>query len=160
MAPLSDETHYNLLGVSYGATAAEIRRAYREAMKRVHPDTVRPERRAVAEEVAKRLNQAYTVLSNPASRRAYDQTIRVQGVQEQIMGRYVGGFAGPGLGGAHDPFARDLRREKSAFESRDQAQAERSATISMFAAFAGVTVAIIAAIVLVSLLGWLVGQLV
>lgn len=75
------------------------------------------------------------------------------------MGRYVGGFAGPGLGGAHDPFAQDLRREKSAFESRDQVRAGRSATITMFAAFAGVTVAIIAAIVLVSLLGWLFGQI-
>lgn len=153
-----DETHYQLLGVAYGASTADITRAYREAMKRVHPDRVRPERRPAAEELAKRLNLAFAVLSKPASRRDYDQSIRAQGLQEQIMGRYVGGFAGPGMGGAHDPFAQELRREPSDFEKRDQARAGRSATLTMMATFAGVTVAIIAAILLVSVLGWVVDQ--
>ncbi len=157
--PLVGETYYGLLGVGYGASAAEITRAYRTAMKRVHPDRVRPERRVAAQEVATRLNLAYAVLSKPDSRRDYDRTIRVQGVQEQIMGRYVGGFAGPGFGGAHYPFAQDLRREKTAFERRDQARAGRSATITMMATFAGATLAIIAAILLVAVLGWVVGTI-
>ena len=98
-APSPDETHYQLLGIHYGAKPAEITRAYRDAMKRNHPDRVHAERRAASEELAKRLNHAYAVLSKPASRKAYDESIRVQGIQEQIMGRYIGGFAGPGLGG-------------------------------------------------------------
>ena len=151
-APPPEETFYQLLGVQYGAKPAEITRAYREAMKRNHPDRVHPERRAASEELAKRLNHAYAVLSKPASRKAYDESIRVQGIQEQIMGRYVGGFAGPGLGGAHDPFAQDLRREKSAFESREQVRAGRSATLTMFAAFAGVAAVIIVAILVFSVL--------
>lgn len=153
------ETHYQLLGVPYGASAADITKAYREAMKRSHPDRVRPERRAASEELAKRLNQAYAVLSKPASRKAYDQSIRIQGVQEQIMGRYVGGFAGPGLGGAHDPFADDLRRSPSEFERRDQARAGRSATIAMMATFVGFTLAIIVAILVFGMLAWVVGQI-
>lgn len=151
-APPPEETFYQLLGIQYGAKPAEITRAYREAMKRSHPDRVHSGRRAASEELAKRLNHAYAVLSKPASRKAYDESIRVQGIQEQIMGRYVGGFAGPGLGGAHDPFAQDLRREKSAFESREQVRARRSATLTMFAAFAGVAAVIIAAILLFSVL--------
>jgi DnaJ-class molecular chaperone len=148
-APPAEETFYQLLGVQYGAKPADITRAYREAMKRNHPDRAHPERRAASEELAKRLNHAYAVLSKPASRKAYDESIRAQGIQEQIMGRYV---AGPGLGGAHDPFAQDLRREKSAFESREQVQAGRSATVTMFAAFASVAAVIIAAILLFSVL--------
>ena len=151
-----EETHYQLLGVPYGASRADITKAYREAMKRVHPDRVRPERRPAAEELAKRLNQAYAVLSKPASRQAYDQTIRVQGVQEQIMGRYVCGFAGPGLGGAHDPFAEDLRRPASEFERQDRSRAGRSATITMVATFAGFTIAIILVILVFGFLGWVV----
>jgi len=153
------ETHYQLLGVPYGASSADITKAYREAMKRAHPDRARPERRAASEELAKRLNQAYAVLSKPASRKTYDQTIRVQGVQEQVMGRYVGGFPGPGLGGAQDPFAADLRRTPSEFERRDQARAGRSATITMMATFAGFTLAIIVAIIVFAIFaavfGWI-----
>lgn len=154
------ETYYQLLGVPYGATPAEITRAYRMAMKRIHPDRAHPDRRAASEELAKDLNQAYAVLSKSASRRAYDESIRAQGIQEQIMGRYIGGFAGPGRGGAHDPFARDLRREKSPFESSEQAQANRSATVTMFAAFAGITAFIIVGMVVVAILGWIVGSIV
>lgn len=157
--PPAEETHYQLLGIKYGANQPEITRAYREAMKRNHPDRVLPERRAASEELAKRLNHAYAVLSKPASRKAYDESIRAQGIQEQIMGRYVGGFAGPGLGGAHDPFAQDLRREKSAFESREQVRAGRTATLTMFAAFAGVAAAIIVAILVFSVLALVVEQL-
>src|SRR4051794_11287176 len=47
---------YKLLGVSPSATGDEITRAYRSAMKRVHPDAQQPERRVAAEERAKQLN--------------------------------------------------------------------------------------------------------
>ena len=39
------EDHYSLLGVPFTATHAEITRAYRQAMKRAHPDRQLPERR-------------------------------------------------------------------------------------------------------------------
>ncbi|MGH2618890.1 MAG: J domain-containing protein, partial [Thermomicrobiales bacterium] len=58
-----EEDHYSLLGVPFTATHAEITRAYRRAIKRAHPDRQRPERREAAEEFARRLNAAYTMLS-------------------------------------------------------------------------------------------------
>ena len=84
---------YKLLGVSPSATGDEITRAYRNAMKRVHPDAQQPDRRVAAEERAKQLNHAYTTLSRPDRRRQYDTELRASMVQEQIMGRYVEGSA-------------------------------------------------------------------
>ena len=136
------ENHYQLLGVPYTATGAEITRAYRAAMKRTHPDRQRPERRAAAEEQAKRLNRAYTTLSKPLRRQAYDRTIRAQVVQDQIMGRYVGGFHVPGANGS-DPTAHHLRRERTPAERREQARADRGALVSIVVVFGGVTLAVV-----------------
>jgi DnaJ-class molecular chaperone len=147
------ETHYQLLGVPVTATQAEIARAYRRQMKRFHPDRARPERRAAAEEQARRLNAAYRTLSQPTARRAYDERIKHQAIQEQIMGRYVGGFAGPGMeaGGA---FGAALRREMSQAERRERAEAGRSATATVLVAFVALTAAIVALILVFSLAGW------
>lgn len=152
------ETLYQLLGVPYTASPAAITRAYRQAMKRVHPDRARPERRAAMEELARQFNAAYATLNDPAKRRTYDESIRAQAVQEQIMGRYVSGFGGPGMG-ADDPFAQALRREKSSFERREKARADRSAVITIMATFGGAAAAIIAVILLLAALGWAFGAI-
>jgi DnaJ-class molecular chaperone len=144
-----DENHYQLLGVPYTATGADITRAYRAAMKRIHPDRQRAERRAAAEEQAKRLNLAYATLSKPLRRQAYDRTIRADVVQDQIMGRYVGGFHVPqnGQAGA-DPLAHRMRREQTPAERRERARADRNATIGLVVAFAGITLAFVLALLL------------
>jgi hypothetical protein len=56
-----DETCYEILGLSPGASKEEINAAYHERIKRSHPDKVAdldPEFRALAEQRAKRLNAA------------------------------------------------------------------------------------------------------
>jgi curved DNA-binding protein CbpA len=126
--------HYQALGVPYDADRATVTRAYRDRMKAIHPDRKRPEQRAVAEEQAKRLNLAYTTLSNPAKRSAYDRTIRGDLLQDQVMNRYVGGFY-PASGGVADPFAQDLRREQTEGERRERAAADRTAVATLLAAF-------------------------
>lgn len=151
--------HYQLLGIAYTASAAEITKAYRTAMKRFHPDRVPPERRAAAEELCKDLNRAYKTLSSPVDRVAYDRTVRSQAVQDQIMRRYVGGFSGPASGGV-DPFAAKFKREPTYEEKADRRRSERSAMISVVSVFLVVTLGGIGLILIVALLSWIVRALV
>ena len=69
------ETYYSVLGVSKDASSAEIKSAWRELMRQVHPDTVRNTSlyvKELAEDRAKDINEAYHVLSDPKKRRQYD----------------------------------------------------------------------------------------
>uniref|UniRef100_A0A8R1HFQ0 J domain-containing protein n=1 Tax=Caenorhabditis japonica TaxID=281687 RepID=A0A8R1HFQ0_CAEJA len=65
----SRKTHYELLGVAKTATLAEIKTAFYEKSKKVHPDTSRDES-ATARFLE--LKNAYDVLRRPADRRLYD----------------------------------------------------------------------------------------
>jgi curved DNA-binding protein CbpA len=62
--------HYAVLGVQRGASADEIRAAYRKAARASHPD-LHPED-ATAHERFKRVQVAYEILGDPARRAAYD----------------------------------------------------------------------------------------
>jgi len=66
---------YDILEVAPAASAAEIRASYLKLAREYHPDRV-PEYltklRADAEERVKEINEAWTVLSDPARRRKYD----------------------------------------------------------------------------------------
>ncbi|HMK86331.1 MAG TPA: DnaJ C-terminal domain-containing protein [Steroidobacteraceae bacterium] len=62
--------YYDTLGVSRGASAEEIKRAYRKLARKYHPD-VSKERNAEAK--FKDVQEAYEVLKDPEKRAAYDQ---------------------------------------------------------------------------------------
>lgn len=149
-----DEDHYSLLGVPFTATNAEITSAYRRAMKRAHPDRQHPERRATAEELARRLNAAYAVLSDPTKRLAYDRTIRQQVIQDQIMRQYVGGFQT--FDNGHTPRREHVQREPTEAERRERSRADQQASLSLLLVAVGVTVVIISLVVVFAVFGSLV----
>lgn len=74
-------THYQQLGVSEEASAAEIKRAFRAMAKKYHPDrNSSPE----AEQQFKQIKLSYEILSDDVERQLYDITI---GAGENHRGR-------------------------------------------------------------------------
>ncbi|MCE3006729.1 MAG: DnaJ domain-containing protein [Bacteroidetes bacterium] len=63
--------YYKILGVGKGATADDIKKAYRQLARQYHPDTNPND--AGAEQKFKEVSEAYEVLSNPESRQQYDK---------------------------------------------------------------------------------------
>ena len=65
------EDYYKILGVKKDATEGEIRKAYRKLALKWHPDK-NPNNREEAEEKFKKINEAYSVLSDKKKRNQYD----------------------------------------------------------------------------------------
>jgi hypothetical protein len=68
-------THYEVLGVSPGASTEDLRRAYLDLARASHPDRATA---ADAEQASRRMqevNEAWRVLRDPASRDAYDRSL-------------------------------------------------------------------------------------
>ena len=82
---------YDILGVSRKATQDEVKRAYRKAARKYHPD-VNPGD-AEAEEKYKGISQAYEVLSDADKRAKYDQYGNAW-QQAQRSGEWSGGDFG------------------------------------------------------------------
>ena len=68
---------YEILGINSNATGEEIKHAYRRQAMRWHPDR-NPGIKQEAERRFKEFGYAYSVLSDPVKRRAYDDALRNQ----------------------------------------------------------------------------------
>lgn len=87
--------YYEVLGVSKSASADEIKKAYRKAALKYHPDKNPGDKGA--EEKFKEAAEAYDVLSDPEKRQKYDQFGHSMGPQGFPGGG--GGFGGFSSGG-------------------------------------------------------------
>jgi hypothetical protein len=79
MAAPDERDHYRVLGVPRSASQDQIRRAHRQLAQLLHPDRLGgagPADRRLAERRMREVNAAWTVLSDPARRAAYDQSLR------------------------------------------------------------------------------------
>ena len=66
---VTERDYYDVLGVARGASDEEIKRAFRKAAQRWHPDVNKTDE---AHDRFKEVNEAYQVLSDPQRRQAYD----------------------------------------------------------------------------------------
>ncbi|MGB6973774.1 MAG: J domain-containing protein [Terracidiphilus sp.] len=71
MATTTNKDYYGLLGVKKTATPEEIRKAFRKAARRFHPDVNPGDKKA--EEKFKEISEANDVLSDEKKRKVYDQ---------------------------------------------------------------------------------------
>ena len=88
---------YEVLGVAKNASEGDIKKAYRRAAQKFHPDR-NPDNKE-AEESFKEAKEAYEILSNPQKRAAYDQFGHA-GVDPSAAAGGGAGF-GAGAGGAN-----------------------------------------------------------
>lgn len=93
--------YYEVLGISKGAEAQEIKKAYRKLAMKYHPDRNPGDKEA--EEKFKEINEAYEVLSDDTKRKTYDQ-FGHDGLNGQGGFGGQGGFNGQGFGGFEDMF--------------------------------------------------------
>ena len=89
--------YYEVLGVSKGASEAEIKKAYKKMARKYHPDLNRDDPKT-AEEKFKEVNEAYDVLKDPQKKAAYDQ-FGHDAFANGMGGGGAGGFGGFGGGG-------------------------------------------------------------
>lgn len=93
------DDYYKILGVDKNASADELKKAYRKLAVQNHPDK-HPDEKEKYEEKFKKINEAYSVLSDPQKKAQYDQF----GTTDNNSSSGFGGFGGFGNGGFSQHF--------------------------------------------------------
>ncbi len=95
------ESYYDILNVEKTAGDDEIKRAFRKLAMKYHPDKNPNDK--LAEEKFKKVNEAYSVLSDPQKRRSYD----MGGFSVNPEYSYSGQSYNSGSRANSDPFGQD-----------------------------------------------------
>ena len=88
--------YYKILGVDRDATEAQLKKAYRKAALKWHPDrhtSSTDEQKKQAEAMFKDVNEAYEVLQDATKRRRYDSGVDIEDLDNESP------FGGGGMGG-------------------------------------------------------------
>ena len=111
---MASKDYYSILGVDKGASADEIKSAYRRLAKKYHPDLNKTEEAAAK---FKEINEAYEVLGDAQKRANYDQYGSADGNPFGAGGAGAGGFGDFFGGGGFGDIFGDIF---SAFGGRDR----------------------------------------
>lgn len=115
---ITETSFYETLGVEKHSSEQDIKKAYKKAALKYHPDKAPEGERKSYEERFKKISHAYEILSDPEKRRVYD-THGEAGLNAQEAGGFPqGGFSG--FGGGGDPFEmfRDMFGQEAGFHRR------------------------------------------
>ena len=123
MATAKTKDYYGILGVKKTATADEIRKAFRKAARKYHPDVNPGDKKA--EEKFKEISEANDVLSDDKKRKIYDQfgfysdNIDPAAAEAAARGGYGGGAGFPGGAQAGRGGAQEVPFDFSGFDFSD-----------------------------------------
>src|SRR5262245_12474224 len=107
---MAKQDYYSVLGLRRNASDKEIKQAYRRLARQYHPDA--NPRETAAEQQVKEISEAYSVLSNPESRKKYDRF----GHQAFATG-FDSAFGGSGgFGGGYTGNLKDFFGGRASFE--------------------------------------------
>ena len=105
MASMNEKDYYAILGVDSSATTDEIRKAFQQKARKLHPDV---NKEPDAEERFKEVSEAYAVLSDDDKRRRYDAMRSgnpFAGGYGTSTTSYGGGYGYGGRTAGDDPFS-------------------------------------------------------
>ncbi len=103
--------YYKILGVSKNATDAEIKKAFKTAARKYHPDLHPESEKAAMTEKFKDVNEAYAVLSDKQKRTIYDQVGQTgyqdyaRGGGARSAGRGRSSYGGNPFGGGYQQYS-------------------------------------------------------
>lgn len=96
---MAKKDYYEILGINKDASPDDVKKAYKELVKKWHPD-LHPDDKADAEQKFKEIHEAYEILSDPQKRAQYDRFGYVN--QSIPQGQSEGNSQGSPFG--QDPF--------------------------------------------------------
>lgn len=117
--------YYEILEVPKDASAAEIKKSFRELAFKYHPDRNAGDQ--IAEETFKKINEAYSVLSDPEKKRRYDlggystdqERSYAEHSNQQAYGQYTWTYYGP-FGFSQGSHSQDSQDSQAWYEQHRQ----------------------------------------
>jgi len=135
---MAKQDYYEALGVPRGASADEIKKAYRSQAMKFHPDRNQGDK--AAEHKFKEINEAYDILKDDQKRAAYDRYGHAAFENGNAGGRGFGGFdfSATGFADIFDEMFGEFTGRSRGGQARGRgADLRYNMTITLQEAFAG-----------------------